>query len=153
MALDENPDVLTQPIPLFAQRSRIRIQVRRVICALILGATSGGLTGCGALLLVGGAGTSAIAFATGELQSSEPHSLDTIDQACALALDEMAYSEIDVEREADRIRWRAKTSGGDPVDVQLHAKGPQTTDLRIRIGVFGNEARSRLLLEQIHQSL
>lgn len=113
----------------------------------------GVLSGCGALLLVGGAGSSAIAFATGELQSTEAHPLDEFDAACAVALDEMAYSEIDVVREADRIRWRAKTSGGDPVDVRLQAKGPQETDLRIRIGVFGNESRSRLLLEQIHQAL
>lgn len=111
------------------------------------------LSGCGALLLVGGAGTSAIAFATGELQSIEDYPLDELDGACAMALDEMAYSEIEVEREAGRIRWRAKTSGGDPVVLQLHAKGSQTTDLRIRIGVFGNESRSRLLLEQIHQAL
>jgi hypothetical protein len=111
------------------------------------------LSGCGALLLVGGAGTSAIAFATGELQSTEPYSLEALDQACATALDEMAYSEIDTVREADKIRWRAKTSGGDPVDLRLQSKGPKSTDLRIRIGIFGNESRSRLLLEQIHQAL
>ncbi|MFK7896203.1 MAG: DUF3568 family protein [Myxococcota bacterium] len=123
-----------------------------VIATLAIG-LSGTLTGCGALLLVGGAGTSAIAFATGELKSTEPHALDVLDQACAVALDEMGYDEIDVERAADKIRWRAKTSGGDPVDLQLEAKGPESTELNIRIGVFGNEPRSRLLLEQVHQAL
>ena len=53
----------------------------------------------------------------------------------------------------DRIRWRATTAGGDPVDIRLIAKGDEQTDLRIRIGVFGNEARSRLVLEQIRQAL
>ena len=165
-ALDENPAVPMNPAPLSTPQCRTGLQESRgknrslsrslsrsVIASIACGILCGVLSGCGALLLVGGAGTSAIAFATGELQSTEAHSLDTLDGACALALDEMAYSEIDVVREADRIRWRAKTSGGDPVDLRLQAKGPQATDLRIRIGVFGNESRSRLLLEQIHQSL
>lgn len=110
-------------------------------------------SGCGALLLVGGAGTSAIAFATGELRSQEEHSLTALDQACALAVEALAYDEIETEREEDRIRWRARTAGGDPVDIQLISKGPEETELRIRVGVFGDETRSRLVLEQIHQSL
>ena len=48
---------------------------------------------------------------------------------------------------------QAETAGGEPVDIRLVEKGPDRTELRIRIGVFGNEARSRLVLEQIHQSL
>ena len=41
-------------------------------------------TGCGALLLLGGAGTSAIAFATGELRSTEPLALAELDAAGAV---------------------------------------------------------------------
>jgi hypothetical protein len=110
-------------------------------------------TGCGALLLVGGAGTSAIAFATGELRSNEPTPLARLDEACATAVDVLGYDEVETTREEDRIRWRARTASGDPVDIRLHAKGPESTHLRIRIGVFGDEAKSRLVLEQIHQAL
>ena len=62
----------------------------------------------------------------------------------------------------DRCDWASQrgegkpaftTAGGDPVDIQLIARSEEETDLRIRIGVFGNEARSRLVLEQIRQSL
>ena len=44
-------------------------------------------------------------------------------------------------------------AGGDPVDIRLIFRSEDKTDLRIRIGVFGNEARSRLVLEQIRQAL
>ena len=111
------------------------------------------LPGCGLLLLVGGAGTSAIAFATGELRVTEDTSLAALDQATGAAVETLRYAEIDAQREADRVRWQARTAGGDPVDIRLIARGPERTDLRIRIGVFGNEARSRLVLEQIRQSL
>jgi hypothetical protein len=110
-------------------------------------------TGCGALLLVGGAGTSAIAFATGELRATEEYSLTEIHGACQRAVETLGYKEIEATLEADRIFWKATTPGGDPVDIRLIARGPERTELRIRIGVFGNEARSRLVLEQIRQSL
>lgn len=110
-------------------------------------------TGCAALLLLGGAGTSAIAFATGELRLTEETSLGDLDTACAVAVDVLGYDEVETERDADRIRWRARTASGDPVDIQLLARGPTSTELRIRIGVFGDEAKSRLVLEQIHQAL
>ncbi len=110
-------------------------------------------SGCGALLLVGGAGTSAIAFATGELRSTEKASLARLDAACAAAVDTLGYESIETEREAEQIRWRARTAAGDPVDIRLIAKKPEKTELRIRIGIFGDEAKSRLVLEEIHQAL
>jgi hypothetical protein len=110
-------------------------------------------TGCGALLLVGGAGTSAIVFASGELRSSEEHSLADLDLACRVAIETLGYEEVEATHELEKVRWQARTVGGDPVDIRLAAKGSDRTELRIRVGVFGNEARSRLVLEQIHQSL
>jgi hypothetical protein len=126
---------------------------RSALAALLgtaLIATSGG---CGALLLVGGAGTSAIAFATGELRSTEEAALAAVDAACGLAVDRLGYEDVQVEREADRVRFRARTAGGEPVDIRVLARGPERTELRIRIGVFGDETTSRLVLEEIHQSL
>lgn len=109
--------------------------------------------GCGALLLVGGAGTSAIAFATGELRVTEAVPLRTLEQATATAVETLRYDDPEALREPDRVHFRATTAGGDPVVIRLIARGPERTDVRIRIGVFGNEARSRLVLEQIRQSL
>jgi hypothetical protein len=110
-------------------------------------------SGCGALLLVGGAGTSVIAFATGELRTTEPTAIAELDAACATAVDVLGYDEVETERDGERIRWRARTAAGDPVDIHLLTRGPTSTELRIRIGVFGDEAKSRLVLEQIHQAL
>lgn len=109
--------------------------------------------GCGALLLVGGAGTSAIAFATGELRATEEASLAALDEACRVAVETLGYSEIESSRDDEKARWQAVTAGGEPVDIHLHAKRPDQTEVRIRIGVFGHEGRSRLVLEQIRQSL
>ena len=132
---------------------RPRRSCARVAIACLLLATSGLAIGCGALLLVGGAGTSAIAFATGELRATEDAELLDLHEASRIAVETLGYHDIESVLEADRIRWRATTPGGDPVDIRLIAKGPERTLVRIRIGVFGDEARSRLVLEQIRQSL
>lgn len=111
-------------------------------------------SGCGVLLLAGGAGTSAIAFATGELRVTENVPLETLHEATKSAVETLRYLDAEaILEENGRIRWRATTAGGDPVDIRLVARGEDRTDLRIRIGVFGNEARSRLVLEQIRQAL
>ena len=110
-------------------------------------------TGCGALLLVGGAGTSAIAFATGELRATEDAPIEELDAACESAIETLGYQKVEVHRETGKVRWQATTPGGDPVDIRLIAKESDRTTVRIRIGVFGDEGRSRLVLEQIRQSL
>ena len=122
-----------------------------VLCAAI--AAMAVSNGCGALILMGGAGGSAIAFATGELRSNEEATFAAVDAATHDAVDRLGYEELEVEREADRARFRARTAGGEPVDIRVYARGPNQTELRIRIGVFGDEASSRLVLEEIHQSL
>ncbi len=120
---------------------------------LLLGVAALVTTGCGALLRVGDAGTSAIDFASGELRSDERVSLAELDLACVSAIERLRYEDLEVVRTEDRVHFEARTAGGEPVDIRLLAKSPERTDLRIRIGVFGDEATSRLVLEEIHQSL
>jgi hypothetical protein len=134
----------------FERPSRITRAAFTFAIGVVLLVTS---SGCGALLLVGGAGTSAIAFATGELKSTEEAPLAEIDSACLEAIDRLGYEDLEVERAADRVRFRAQTPGREPVDIRAIAKAPDRTEIRIRIGVFGDETTSRLVLEEIQQSI
>lgn len=111
------------------------------------------MSGCGALLLLGGAGSSAIAFATGELRTTEETRLTRLDVATGLAFETLGYEAIESTRAPGRVHWQARTPGGDPVHLHLRARSKERTRLRIRVGVFGDESRSRLVLEQIRQSL
>jgi len=108
--------------------------------------------GCG-MLLSSRLSESTITFEAGELRSNEETSLADLERACRKAVETLGYEEIETTPEPDQIRLTARTVGGEPVELQLSAKGSSRTELRIRVGVLGNEARSRLVLEQIHQSL
>jgi hypothetical protein len=131
-------------------RSRFHRSAAAIALAGLFVLASGG---CGALFTPGAAGTNVIAFATGELRSTEDVSLAELDGACKAAIERLAYEELDVSREADQVRFRARTASGEPVDVRLFARGPGRTELTIRIGLLGDETTSRLVLEEIHQSL
>jgi len=109
--------------------------------------------GCGALLRIGEPDPTAIRFENGELRSYEDVSLAELDLACRKAAETLGYEKIESTREAKRVHWTARTAGGEPVELDLSATSPKRTELRIRVGVLGSEARSRLVLEQIHQSL
>ena len=135
-----------------ARRTRPGAVARAARFAL-LASLALGSSGCFGLLLLGGAGTGAIAFATGELRSTERTPIAALDAACASAVDTLGYDEVETERADERIRWRARTASGEPVEIRLAASGEARTELRIRIGVFGDEAKSRLVLEEIHRAL
>ncbi len=105
------------------------------------------------MLLPSSSSESAITFEAGELRSNEEASLADLDLACRKAVETLGYEKIQKTHEKDQIRWSARTAGGEPVELQLTAKSSRQTELRIRVGVLGNEPQSRLVLEQIHQSL
>jgi len=109
--------------------------------------------GCGLLLRSVGPGDTAPRFELGALHSIEAGSIEALDDACARAVEILGYESIESDRESDTAHWRALTAGGDPVDIELVTKGSERTEVRIRVGEYGDEARSRLILEQIRLSL
>lgn len=123
----------------------------RYAIALLIVLVSALQAGCGRLFPTHGA--SPITFEAGELRSNEEVSLDELDLACRKAIETLGYEQVETTQDTKRILWRARTASGDAVELQLAARTASKTELRIRVGVLGNEARSRLILEQIHQSL
>jgi hypothetical protein len=148
-----SPSVLQGFFDRFTLNRCTRRLGKRSVAIVALLAVAGFSTGCGALLQLGGAETSAIVFTTGELRATEEVPLMEVHEACEVAFETLGYQEITAELDAEKILWQAKTAGGDPVDIRLKAAGPRKTAVRIRIGVVGDEARSRLVLELIRQSL
>lgn len=143
---------VTARSPIGRPASSGRIAVRVTLAAAVSIGLVALASGCLGPWLAGLGERGGVVFSTGELRSTEPTALDALDRACAHAVDRLGYEDVETDREADRIRWRARTASGDPVEIALLARGPEATELRIRIGISGNEAKSRLVLEQIHQA-
>jgi len=142
---------MPRALPISVRRLRSRSHLV-LASALLLGLQSG----CGIFLLAGGAGAGGILYATGELKASEPHPLQAVIDASRTAISELSYDPIDDDRatvDEKSARIVARTASGDDVDIRLHRRNAGRTDVRIRVGVFGDETLSRLILEKIQQLL
>lgn len=110
------------------------------------------LAGCAGAVLAGAAGAGSIAYIRGELKSVESASIDRVWAATLEASNEMGFTI--VERDKDALTGRVKAVGAQKdIYINIKSLGDRTTEIRIRIGVFGDETMSRRILDEIRDNL
>jgi hypothetical protein len=110
--------------------------------------------GCAVLIFGGGAvaGAGMVAYARGEIRVTEDVDLSRAWSATQSAVDDLALTVVERERDNLGARLVALDRDSNRVKVRLE-KLPQFTEIRIRVGIFGDEKLSRSLLEGIRQRL
>jgi hypothetical protein len=113
------------------------------------------LTQTGCLLLVAGAaaGAGTYAYVDGELKASQPESLDKTFAAAQGAVKDLEFSVTKTEKDAVSAHLTAKTAQDKTVDISLKRISDNTTEIRIRVGTFGDKSLSDLILEKIRSRL
>lgn len=139
-----------------SETSATPIRLARVAAlwaALATAALSSG--GCALVLLGGGAaaGAGAVAYAQGELSSPQAASLDTTWEATRTALRDMRYTITEQEKGERRASLTARGPDEEKVTIGLEAKSSNVTEIRIRVGMFGDETVSRQILAEIEKRL
>jgi hypothetical protein len=127
----------------------------RFVVALLVVAVALASPGC-TLLLVGAgaaAGAGTVAYLQGELKANQDAPLDKVLAAAETSLKEMQYTVTEKIEAAGRAKLVARGAGDKRVEVALKALTPKATEVRIRVGVFGDEALSRQVLEKIQKRL
>ena len=111
--------------------------------------------GCAAALIGGGAavGMGAAAYIRGELEAHEDAALDQVYEASLRAMDDLEFRVTEYEKDAVDARIEAKGAGDKKIQVALDRKADETTRIRIRVGTFGDEEVSRLILDKIRANL
>ena len=108
-------------------------------------------SGCAAVLLGGAAGAGTILYIKGELQSTEEVSLDTAWIATQTAIKDMEFVTGTTEKDAISAKLIAYTSDSREIQITLKRKTDKLTEIGIRVGTFGDESLSRLILENIRK--
>jgi hypothetical protein len=113
------------------------------------------LTGCVAALVAGGvaAGAGGVAYVNGELKSVESAPLDKAWKATQTAVQDLEFTVIDKHKDGLQAELRARTATDKKVRIKLEKAGESVTDIRIRVGTFGDESLSRGILDKIKQKL
>jgi hypothetical protein len=105
--------------------------------------------GCAALVVGGAAGAGAVAYVRGELKSLEDVTVAQAWVAAKQAMSDLEFSVTSEEKDAFNGQLIARGASDKKITVNLARKSDVVTEVRIRVGTFGDEAMSRKILETI----
>ena len=126
----------------------------RFLLALLVVVVSAQL-GCPAVILGGGAlaGAGAVVYAKGDVTVIEHVSLSDAWIATKWAMDDLAFPIVGRQHELDGKRLVARSTDDERVQVTLGERDNGDTEIRVRVGTFGDEDLSWLILQKIRQRL
>jgi Protein of unknown function (DUF3568) len=110
-------------------------------------------SGCVALLVGGAAGAGGAAYVYGELKELEPASLEKTWSAAQAAVGDLQFAVNSMSKDALEGKLVAKTADDRTITVHFKKTSDSSTEVRIRVGTFGDEALSRTLLEKLRSHL
>lgn len=110
--------------------------------------------GCVGLLVGGGAGAGTVAYIKGELKSTEEASIDRTWEAAQEAVKDLEFVITSKEKENTSFaKLIARDARDKKIEIELKKVSEHLTKVTIRVGVFGDESLSRLILERLKKSL
>lgn len=109
--------------------------------------------GCVAVAVGAAAGAGTYAYVSGVLKSTESASLDRTWTAAQGALKELEFPIISRQKDALEAELVARTSSDKKITIKLKKLSDTATEVRIRVGTFGDESMSLAVLEKIRKRL
>ncbi len=111
--------------------------------------------GC-VLLLVGGAaaaGAGAVMYVDGELKADEATSLVQANKATLATLKDLQFALVGNVASPLQIKLTVRTSTDQKIVITLNKQSETVTEIRVRVGTFGDEPLSRTILDKIKTHL
>lgn len=106
------------------------------------------LVGAGAVIGVG-----TVSYIKGELKGAEAASLDNTWKASISALNQLNYTITDKEKDDVYAEIIARSSTDTKVTIKLKRQSDTVTEIKIRIGLMGDETVSRRIYDTIKKNL
>ena len=110
------------------------------------------LSGC-LVLAVGAAGAGGAFYLTGDLEATIEARPEQIIAATEKAFREMDFATVSASASEVDGKAIARTATDKKITVTTKFKSEKTSKLSIRIGIFGDETLSRMILEKIKKNL
>ncbi len=104
------------------------------------------LTGCAALLVGAAAGAGGVVYVHGELKVTESVTHEAAGRAAEKALQDLKL--VVIKRQMDGLSgtFEARTAGDQKVTIKTRRIADKSTEVGVRVGVLGDEAKSRQIL-------
>lgn len=108
--------------------------------------------GCVAVVAGAGAGA-AVAYVRGDLDTTLETGLDKGVDAVNGAISQLKFAKVSEKKDALGAVIIARNSADKKIEFRLEHQGARITKLKIRVGVFGDEALSLAILEKVKANL
>jgi hypothetical protein len=127
----------------------------KVLIAMLLASLLAFVSGC-ALFVVGaaaGAGVAGYAYVNGEEKTTESASLNRTWNATLEAMKDLEFPVTSQTKDALEANLTARNASNANISIKLKNLSNTSTEIRIRVGTFGDEALSRTILNEINSRL
>ncbi|RLI36162.1 hypothetical protein DRO66_06130 [Candidatus Bathyarchaeota archaeon] len=124
---------------------------KKLLLTLILGLSLLVNSGCPAFFIGAGgaAGIGTYAYIVGELKSTEEISLNTAWDATQKAMKDLEFTITSKEKDAFDGQLIVKGAANKIIKIKLNRQSDTLTEIRIRVGAFGDTSLSLQILESI----
>jgi len=131
------------------------VHTRVLLTTILVGFLVVTLTGCAALLVAAGvgAGAAGVAYVKGDLESELNANPDEVARAAEQAFEDLGIRKISSGSSTLDAEVVGRTGLDDKVLVKVESQGEGRSKMRIRIGVFGDEMKSRRIHDAIIKRL
>lgn len=126
------------------------MQTKQLFVLLLIG-TAVLLHGCAAAWVGAGAGT--VMYATGDLKVVVAKDINSVYMATLKSLEQLQLRITSKAKDALAAKIIARDAQDKKITIKFTSTTEETTNLSIRVGLFGNETKSRLIYEQIRKNL
>ena len=111
------------------------------------------LTGGCLLVAVGAGAAGTVAYISGDLKAVESRSLADVYEATLKAVEQLELSTTRDSKDALSAVIVARDAQDKKITIKLRASTEETTKISIRVAVFGDETKSRLIYQKICDNL
>ncbi|MDI1251426.1 MAG: DUF3568 family protein [Lacunisphaera sp.] len=127
------------------------LSLRRLLAAVLLGISLAGLSGC--LAVAAGAGASAVAYVRGDLETNLHTDYTKVVDSARDSIKELEFAKVSENKDALKAVLVARTAMDKKVEITIINSGKKLTNIKIRVGLFGDEALSMSILDKIKAGL
>jgi len=99
------------------------------------------------------AANNTVGWIRGALEIELDNPIDQVGRAATKAVNDLKFSSVVSKVDVVSGEITAETAQGTDIGILLNKVGDKTTKISIRVGAFGDEAVSRLILDEIKKNL
>lgn len=127
--------------------------ILRIMIAVAASGAIAVTSGCLAVAAGAAAGGGTFAYMQGEMSTTFEAPIEKVWEATHRAVESLEFTIESDARDALQGRVNVRQADNTRIRISLERQTDDLTDVRVRVGIFGDEAKSRLILDRIRSNL